>query len=52
MFSDVVFLKNIKNKKLKNINKKINFFYLVAFIFVSGNSCVLVLVFSGRTLIS
>ena len=45
MFSDVVFLKNIR-KKTKN------FFYLVAFIFVSGNSCDLVLVFSGRTLIS
>ena len=47
MFLDVVFLKNINNKKLT-----INFFYLVAFIFVSGNSCDLVLVFSGRTLIS
>ena len=45
MFSDVVFLKNIRKKKN-------NFFYLVAFIFVSGNSCDLVLVFSGRTLIS
>ena len=44
MFSDVVFLKNIR--------KKTNFFYLVAFIFVSGNSCDLVLVFSGRTLVS
>ena len=43
MFSDVVFLKNIRKK---------NFFYLVAFIFVSGNSCDLVLVFSGRTLVS
>ena len=46
MFSDVVFLKNIRKKKKKT------FFYLVAFIFVSGNSCDLVLVFSGRTLIS
>ena len=45
MFSDVVFLKNIRKKNN-------NFFYLVAFIFVSGNSCDLVLVFSGRTLIS
>ena len=44
MFSDVVFLKNIRKKK--------NFFYLVAFIFVIGNSCDLVLVFSGRTLVS
>ena len=44
MFSDVVSQKYQKKKK--------NFFYLVAFIFVSGNSCDLVLVFSGRTLIS
>ena len=54
MFSDVVFLRNTK-KKLKNekISKKlIIFFYLVAFIFVSGNSYDLVLVFSERTLIS
>ena len=43
MFSDVVSQK---------YQKKNNFFYLVAFIFVSGNSCDLVLVFSGRTLIS
>ena len=53
MFSDVVFLRNTKKKLKMKISKKIIiFFYLVAFIFVSGNSCDLVLVFSGRTLIS
>ena len=45
MFSDVAFLKNIRKKNN-------NFFFLVALLFFSGNSCDLVLVFSGRTLIS
>ena len=56
MFSDVVFLKNTPpphlKKKIFKYPKKIIFFYLVAFTFVSGNSCDLVLVFSERTLIS
>ena len=42
--------KKIENEKISK--KIIIFFYLAAFIFVSGNSYDLVLVFSERTLIS
>ena len=47
-FSEI--LKKIENEEISK--KIIIFFYLVAFIFVSGNSYDLVLVFSERTLIS
>lgn len=53
MFSDIVFLKNVKNKKQrkKNKTKQKKFLknyillYLDAFIFVSGKSCDSVLIF-------